>query len=299
MAKDKPKYTQLEPAAFLSDEDYQMMTDAERGIYCTVIFYMYCNNGRIRNQLDAIKRLCNSNSNFEQKWESVRSKFYQKGVWLRHRRVDFELKNARRLMQVARASGVEGARRRWGPHKEPQGNPIAKVSKVKVSKVKVSKEEDNNSIFSHWNSYRAMRGWKSHTKLTPEIKKAIRDRLKEYSVDDIKGAIDNYAKVLLSKEYKWSYAWTLYQFLTRHSPQNRKELQLYRWLPNSFYETDYLTDNARRQRQEARLKPQPDSAEKHKPPTDEEKAEIRTAAEKAMPRLKKQGGKQSTTTIIN
>ena len=37
------KYVQLEPAAFLSDTDYQIMTAEQRGIYCSLIFYLYAN----------------------------------------------------------------------------------------------------------------------------------------------------------------------------------------------------------------------------------------------------------------
>jgi len=137
--KAKPKYIQLEPAAFLSDEDFQMMDATERGIYTTLIFYMLCNNGRIKNDLDGIKRLCNVNGDFKPKWDSVKSKFYPKRAWLRHRRVDYELRKARERMQTAVISGHKGAEVRWGGHSNPNSKPIAKVSKGKVSKVKIKK----------------------------------------------------------------------------------------------------------------------------------------------------------------
>ena len=142
MAKKTKKvnYVQLEPAAFLSDDDFQMMSDAERGIYCTILFYMFCNNGRIKNDPKAIKRLCNVTSNFEQKWESVIPKLYQKGDWLRHRRVDSELKQANERLQTSIKAGLKGAEKRWGSHSPPNGNPVTKVSKGKVSKGKVNKE---------------------------------------------------------------------------------------------------------------------------------------------------------------
>ena len=122
----KVNYVQLEPAAFLSDDDFQMMNDAERGIYCTVIFYMFCNNGRIKNDHKAIKRLCNVTSNFEQKWEGVMSKLYQKGVWLRHRRVDLELNKAKTKLHLSVEAGLKGADKRWGGHKGSHRKPIAK-----------------------------------------------------------------------------------------------------------------------------------------------------------------------------
>ena len=41
------KYIQLEPAAFITDIDFMLMTAEERGVYCSIIFYLYANNGKI------------------------------------------------------------------------------------------------------------------------------------------------------------------------------------------------------------------------------------------------------------
>lgn len=108
------------------------------------------------------------------------------------------------------------------------------------------KENDISVIFDCWNKYKKYKKFKGHQKITPEIERAVSLRLKEYSVSDISQAIDNYAKVLLGNDYRWSYAWTLYQFLTRHNPQYRDELQIYRFLPNNFSDYDYLTDQSKR-----------------------------------------------------
>lgn len=107
------------------------------------------------------------------------------------------------------------------------------------------------TIFEHWNS-KKQRGnkWKSHRLLLPHIRKAIQDAIRIYSVDIIKEAIDNYAKVLLGREFKPFYAWTLHQFLTRHKPAERKELQLYRWI--DFYEEEYYSDKYKKWKQQQR-----------------------------------------------
>jgi len=135
----------------------------------------------------------------------------------------------------------------------------SRISKVKVS---LSKDKDNKSsaeiVFDHWNS-KKRKGWKSHVELSSEIVDAVRLRLKGYSVADIKAAIDNYALVLLDSRYKWSYAWTLYQFLTRHNPSQRQELQLYRWLPNNFHSDDYLKDSARHRQVAYKRREEPES----------------------------------------
>ena len=145
----KVNYVQLEPAAFLSDNDFQMMTDSERGIYCTIIFYMYCNEGRILNDPEAIKRLCNIGQEFEKKWSCVRSKFYQKGDWLRHNRVDSELKKAINRMETSVKAGLKGAKKRWGSYSNPNGNPVAKGSKGKVSKDNISPPTPSHTKNQH------------------------------------------------------------------------------------------------------------------------------------------------------
>jgi hypothetical protein len=108
-------------------------------------------------------------------------------------------------------------------------------------------------LFDHWNSFKEKGNkWKSHKEMTYEIESAIRDQLKHYTFEQLKGAIDNYACVLLDKDYNWSYAWTLRQFLTRkQKPPNEQDLQLYRFL-DSRYCDDYLKDSARDRRAKER-----------------------------------------------
>jgi len=87
-------------------------------------------------------------------------------------------------------------------------------------------------IFNHWNSYKAQSvsklkddeeakiTWHSHklrpdSTISPEVENAITDALKSgYSVEDVCGAIDNYAKVLLGSDYWWTHIWPLPTFLT-------------------------------------------------------------------------------------
>jgi len=149
-------------------------------------------------------------------------------------------------------------------------------NKVKLSKVKLSKD-NITVIFDKWNSYKGQGKWKSHDKLSYEIETAIAEQLKYYSLEDLCGAIENYAKILISPDYKWTYAWTLRQFLTRHEPKNRSELQLFRFLPNSFHDKDYITDTALQKRiskgKKLVVEPRPE-------PTKEEKEQSKIRAEK-------------------
>ena len=124
---------------------------------------------------------------------------------------------------------------------QSESNPL-KLSKVKLSK------ENTTVIFDKWNFYKGKKKWKSHPKMSYEIERAISEQLKHYSGEDLCAAIDNYAKVLLSPDFTWSYAWTLQQFLTRSQPNNRNEKQLWRFLPNNYHDDDYLTESAKSSR---------------------------------------------------
>ena len=155
---------------------------------------------------------------------------------------------------------------------ELRGNSCKNPLKVKESKVKESKVEDIKRVFGVWNLNKGMyvngqksKGtFKSHTKITVDIEKATRLRLKEYSLEDICGAINNYAKILLSKDYTWTHRWTLQQFLTRHSPQYRSELQILRFIPNNYQDDDFLTPSARKARI-AKARPKPAKQTPKKP----------------------------------
>ena len=113
---------------------------------------------------------------------------------------------------------------------------------------KKSKKKDIALVFDCWNSYKGKGKWKSHRELTYETEMAIKEQLKHYSSEQLCKAIHNYAKILIGKEYRWSYAWTMYQFLTRGKPENNKEKQLWRFLDNNFEESDFLTDVAVKKR---------------------------------------------------
>lgn len=110
-----------------------------------------------------------------------------------------------------------------------------------------------DTIYNHWNSKKQHGSkWKSHRLLLPHVQTAIQQAIRKYSVEIIKEAIDNYAKVLLGREFTWSHAWTLYEFLTRHKPAERKELQLYRWI--DFYEEEYYSDKYKKYQQQEHKK---------------------------------------------
>ena len=135
------KYVQLESGDFLADPDFQLMTSSERGIYCSVIFYMYLNDGKILNDPSRIKILTNSDESFEISWKVVEKKFVEKNGYLTHKRVRKELAKAKKFIQRQRKAGLASAAAR-----QPRLNggsttvqPAMQPNKVKESKRKESK----------------------------------------------------------------------------------------------------------------------------------------------------------------
>lgn len=95
----KPKYVSLEPKAFLSDDDFQIMTAEERGVYFSIILYLYGNNGRLKFEDKKLRKLCNVKSDFD--FQTVLHKFQVRRGYIRHKRVTKELKRAQGLVDRA------------------------------------------------------------------------------------------------------------------------------------------------------------------------------------------------------
>ncbi len=144
------RFVQLEAAAFLTDPDFMRMSCEQRGVYCSLIFLMYCNEGELKVEAtpdgtansNDIASLCND---FELTYnlDTVLSKFIFSNGLLSHKRVTEELDKAKNFSKVKRKAGLMGAKKRWHSGSTANGTAIppaiAKKSKVKVSKVKVSK----------------------------------------------------------------------------------------------------------------------------------------------------------------
>jgi uncharacterized protein YdaU (DUF1376 family) len=140
MKKTKIKYVSLESGAFISDLVFQVMNAEERGVYCSLLFYLYENNGRLPFDIETLKHLCNC-ENFEKVWEFIKQKFIVKKDIITHKRVSRELDRARRLSQTQSEKGIKGAMRRWKSDDTGIGTGMAKRNEGKRSEV----NESNNS----------------------------------------------------------------------------------------------------------------------------------------------------------
>jgi uncharacterized protein YdaU (DUF1376 family) len=150
MKRKKIQYVSLESGAFISDLIFQAMTAEERGVYCTLIFYLYENNGRLPFDIESFKHLCNC-ENFDKVWDFIKQKFIIKNGRVFHKRVSKELDRAKKLSQVQSEKGVKGMKSRWSndntaiTEKLPDNNQ-AKESKANQSEEKIRENIDSNPV---------------------------------------------------------------------------------------------------------------------------------------------------------
>ena len=94
------------------------------------------------------------------------------------------------------------------------------------------------AVFSTWNQ---SDGLIHHRKLQHDLRVAIKEALKHFTVTEIQQAIANYSLVMTDDIYFWTYRWTLAEFLSRRD--GRKASDQYKWwqfLQNNFREAKYL-----------------------------------------------------------
>jgi hypothetical protein len=94
-------------------------------------------------------------------------------------------------------------------------NDLRKEKKyiVKVKKTKDAVDIIYNRFLEEWND----QGIINHKKITTRMKKAIDKVLKsaDYPLTEVYKAFENYAIILKSSDYTWSYKWTMEDFLNR------------------------------------------------------------------------------------
>ena len=157
------KYVQLAAADFLADIDFQMMTAEERGVYCSIIFYLYANGGNIKlTDNGAITLLSDSSSKlaiisgcyktgpeWASLWAKIKHKFIIDKGLVSHKRVTSEIEKARNYAADKSRAGKIGADKRWGSHSTANGDAIAKKSKVKKRNDKHTQAFTLEDVFNH------------------------------------------------------------------------------------------------------------------------------------------------------
>ena len=140
----KIRYVQLESEAFLTDLDFMRMTASERGIYCTLLFHLYCNNGKSELDPPTLARLCNcSDTDFEKVWQAIAKKFQTRDSVIKHKRVTKELTRAKKFTQHQRKAGLASARKRQAAVATEVGTPLqpTKDNEIESQRNEIEKEE--------------------------------------------------------------------------------------------------------------------------------------------------------------
>ena len=134
MANDM-KYVQLEPGAFIGDIDFQVMTDRQRGIYLSLILYLYSSGGTLPNTVQTLFKLCSSTlENFEEDWEAIKHKFIVNDT-ISHKRVDEEIERATAFFNKKRLAGIKSGESRREKAKAEQCSSSVRTH-LELSKVK-------------------------------------------------------------------------------------------------------------------------------------------------------------------
>lgn len=123
-----------------------------------------------------------------------------RGIQKRYKEIVRRRKDVEVVEEYLLIDGNFGVNDVINPTSSKQDDVKSTQSKVKESKVKEIKE-----IYEHYLSKNIIR----HQKLTSTMKTAIRARLKDYTVDQIKKAIDNYATVLKSDKHWFTHKYPL------------------------------------------------------------------------------------------
>lgn len=135
------KHVQLEASAFISDVDFQLMDAEQRGVYCSIIFYLYANGGELQldnsditllsdktNTLAMISNCAKTGHDWKQVWNKIAHKFQINGNILTHKRVTQELKKAAEYRKRRSEAGKKGMKARWADNKD-----ITNISKVNIN----------------------------------------------------------------------------------------------------------------------------------------------------------------------
>lgn len=96
--------------------------------------------------------------------------------------------------------------------KEPKKNVTLHVTGCNAIEEDIDIDKDKEyiyTLFDHWNNKEIIK----HRKMNQTMQSHINARLQEYSVDELRKAIDNYKEILANSNYYWTHKWSLQDFM--------------------------------------------------------------------------------------
>ena len=129
--------------------------------------------------------------------------------------------------------------------------------------MRIKKQDRIEIIFEFWNSFKGSQTstdklnpktggiihWRSHNKLTYDMKFAIEENLKYYSLEDMCTAINNYADALLGSWSFWTHVWPLTTFFTVRYKIKDAGKKWWKFLPETYDSQLYLKNKSNIQRE--------------------------------------------------
>jgi hypothetical protein len=293
---NSPAY-QFYPADLISDPEVMFWDMEMLGAYWQMINYLWLNGGTFDTTscdfFENLRKLFRKKSkkSAQSLWKKIEKKFVCQNGIITHKRVTKEMQKQADTRLKRQQAGKKGAEKKWANDGQATFLPLANdgfssSSSTSTSLKENNKEKDIHQVFDSWNKYKGQSvtkdkkniTWHSHQlrndrSISPEIAKAIRQTLSGgHSIVDIRGAIDNYAKVLLGEDYFWSYPWGLTEFLTRGEEKHKNApRKWWKFLPDNFIEEHYLTEAAKLRRANQTRGPTPYQQAKEQTRTQETK----------------------------
>jgi len=137
----KVKYVQLEPGAYPADHEWQAMTPQERGNYHSIIVFLGCSGGKLPNDVERLRLLCNdSEKNFQSFWQKYRHKFQHNNGEIKHKRVTKEIAKARKNISQKRLAGIASGNARRNKKRTAVQTLVPTAVELIKDKAKVNKD---------------------------------------------------------------------------------------------------------------------------------------------------------------
>ena len=221
--KNKSPAFQFYPKDWLADPDVMCMTMAERGVYITLLCYLWESEGEM--ELDQIKKLLKGHKRALLSLDNVLVKFQIRSNMVTHKRLTKERIKQQEYSVNRREAGKKGAEKRWHSHSLAMNLPLAKNGFSSSSSIATATAEGgvDPQLFDLYKRFHN----DQHT-ASPTINERIHltNALKVRSADEWQPFIDNYIEYVKNggrqKSIKWFFGEDYAQFdKAQESPAKR------------------------------------------------------------------------------
>ena len=153
MAKesDHTSWYRFYPADFTSDEMWPYMTDAERGVYLSLLIGCYSNGNSLDYDLDRLSMVCNSKPETVEKvikMKFVKRRYRRKNCfgtqyYIKHKRVETEIQRSKNRVSACK----KAANKRWGSHANAYASAYPDASATQCNKKERQTDQTDQKDF--------------------------------------------------------------------------------------------------------------------------------------------------------